>query len=174
MSSGHPPAKYLSAHPSLALVGGPELKFLPSKKVFPLFSNFSSDRRTKNSLFSSPGVGWQHRQLWQFCHQQPVLQIDALAHSPACNTGSRGEMLRQSHWKTQIEGLTKRQFVQVSVHRARVCIRSVRRDKCSCFSLIFYVLSSRLRPLPCRSPDSYHGQTIAESDSHETPTPPIM
>jgi len=25
-------------------------------------------------------------------------------------------MLRQSHWKTKIEGLTKRQFVLVSVH----------------------------------------------------------
>ncbi len=41
---------------------------------------------------------------------------------------SRGEMLRQSHWKTQIEGLTKRQFVQVSVHRARVCTRSKMRS----------------------------------------------
>ena len=30
-------------------------------------------------------------------------------------------MLRQSHWKTQIEGLMKRQFVMVSVHSARVC-----------------------------------------------------
>jgi hypothetical protein len=38
-------------------VGGPVLKFVSSKKVSPLFSNFWSDRRIENSLFRSPGVG---------------------------------------------------------------------------------------------------------------------
>jgi hypothetical protein len=39
------------------VVGGPVLKFVSSKTVSPLFSNFWSDRRTENSLFRSPGVG---------------------------------------------------------------------------------------------------------------------
>ncbi len=68
--------------------------------------------------------------LLQFWHQQPVLQIVTLAHSPACDSGSSAEMLRQSHWKTQIEGLTKQQLVPFSVHRARVCIRGSRWDQC--------------------------------------------
>jgi hypothetical protein len=37
--------------------GGPVLKFVSSKKVSPLFSDFWSDRRTENSLYRSPGVG---------------------------------------------------------------------------------------------------------------------
>jgi hypothetical protein len=49
-------------------------------------------------------------------------------------------MLRQSHWKTQIEGLTKQRFVQVSVHRARVCKRSKTRDKCRIFLHFFSCL----------------------------------
>ncbi len=61
--------------------------------------------------------------LW---HQQLVLQIVTLALSPECATGSSGEMLRQSHWKTQIEGLTKRRYVPFSVQRARVCIQGSR------------------------------------------------
>ena len=67
------------------------------------------------------------------------------------------EMLCQSHWKTQIEGLTKRQFVQVSVHRARVCIRSKRRDKCSCSSIIFHVLSRQPPPPAPIAKDQSHG-----------------
>ena len=44
--------------PIITLVlGGPVLKFVSSKNVSPLFSNFWSDRRTENSLFRSPGVG---------------------------------------------------------------------------------------------------------------------
>ena len=74
------------------------------------------------------------------------------------------EMLRQSHWKTQIEGLTKRQFVQVSVHRAKVCIHSKRRDKCSCSSIIFHVLS-RLPPPPA---------PIAKDQSHVIERPRIV
>jgi len=44
-----------------------------------------------------------------------------LAHSPRCNTCSSSEMLCQSHWKTQIKGLMKRQFVLPFAHPARVC-----------------------------------------------------
>jgi hypothetical protein len=67
------------------------------------------------------GVGSNIANYRQYWHQQPILQINALVHSPQCNTCSSAEMLCQSHWKTQIKGLTKQQFVLVSVHSARVC-----------------------------------------------------
>ena len=72
--------------------------------------------------FGALALGDNIADSWQFWHQQPVLQIVTRVHSPWCNTGSSAEMLRQSHWKTQIERLTKRQFVLFSVHRARVCV----------------------------------------------------
>ncbi len=85
-------------------------------------------------------------QLW---HQQPVLQIVTLAHSPACNSGSSAEMLRQSHWKTQIEGLTKRRFVPFSVHRARVCsIRDSRWNQCHVPPYFFVPCAVNVLPPP--------------------------
>ena len=84
-------------------------------------------------------------QLW---HQQPVLQIVTLAHSPACNSGSSAEMLRQSHWKTQIEGLMKRQFVPFSVHRARVCIRGSRWNQCHVPPYFFVPCAVNVLPPP--------------------------
>ncbi len=125
------------------MLGGPELKFSSSITFFPIFGLTAV---LKILSFPALALGDNIANLWQFWHQQPVLQTVALAHSPTCNVGSSGEMLRQSHWKTQIEGLTKWQFVQVSVHRARVCTRSKMRYKCHVSPYFFHALSRQPPP----------------------------
>ncbi len=109
------------------VVGGPELKYLSSTPFFPIFGLTTV---LKILSFQALALGDNIADLLQLWHQQPVLQIVTLAHSPACSSGSSADMLRQSHWKTQIEGLTERQFVPFSVHRARVCIQGTRWDQC--------------------------------------------
>jgi hypothetical protein len=84
-------------------VGGPELKYLSSAPFFPIFGLTAV---LKILSFRALALGDNIADLLQLWHQKPILQIVTLAHSPACYTGSRREMLRQSHWKTQIEGLT--------------------------------------------------------------------
>ncbi len=96
----------------------------------PIFPTFGLTAILKILSFRALALGDNIADLLQLWHQQPVLQIVTLAHSPACNSGSSAEMLCQSHWKTQIERLTKRRFVPFSVHRARVCIRGSRWDQC--------------------------------------------
>jgi hypothetical protein len=94
----------------------PGLWYLSSAHFFPIFGLTAV---LKILSFRALALGDNIADLLQLWHQQPVLKIITLAHSPACNYGSSAEMLRQSHWKTQIEGLTKRRFFPFSVSRAR-------------------------------------------------------
>jgi hypothetical protein len=57
-------------------------------------------------------------------------------------------MFCQSHWKTQIEGLTKQQFVPFSVHIARVCIRGLRWDQCHVPPYFFVPRAINVLPPP--------------------------
>ncbi len=92
-------------HAQQAQVGGSELKYLSSAPFFPIFGLTAV---LKILSFRALVLGDNIADLLQCWHQQPVLQIVTRAHSPACNSGSSAEMPCQSHWKTQIEGLTKR------------------------------------------------------------------
>jgi hypothetical protein len=109
------------------------LKYLSSTPFFPIFGLTAV---LKILSFQALALGDNIADLLQLWHQQPVLQIVTLAHFPACDSGSSTDMLRQSHWKIQIEGLTKRQFVPFSVHKARVCIRRSRWDQGFFFMLV--------------------------------------
>ena len=151
-------SRHCRHHRPPPLLGGPELKFSSSVTFFPIFGLTAV---LKILSFPALALGDNIADLLQLWHQQPVLQIITLANSPACNSGSSAEMLCQSHWKTQIEGLTKRQFVQVSVHRARVCTRSKMRYKCHVSPYFFHALS-RQPPPPAPK---------AKDPSYRTPSP---
>jgi hypothetical protein len=88
-----------------SMLGGPELKYLSTAPFFPIFGLTAI---LKILSFQALALGDNIANLLQCWHQQLVLQIVTFAHSPACDSGSSTEMLRRSHWKTQIEGLTKR------------------------------------------------------------------
>jgi hypothetical protein len=126
-------------------LGGPELKYLSSAPFFPIFGLTAV---LKILSFRALALGDNITDLLELWHQQPVLQIVTLAHSPACNTGSSAEMFRQSHWKTQIEGLTKQQFVPFSVQRARVCIRGSRWNQCHVPPYFFVPRAVNVLPPP--------------------------
>jgi hypothetical protein len=127
------------------LVGGPELKYLSSA---PFFHIFGPTAVLKIFSFQALALDDNIADLLQLWHQQPVLQIVTLTHSPACNSGSSAEMLCQFHWKTQIKGLTKWRFVPLSVHRARVCIRGSRWDQCHAPPYFFLPHTVNVLPPP--------------------------